>query len=390
MTKIIKYLNNDHETRYKFRHYAGIDDKTGKQRYIKRSNFITKKQAQDELDKIVYELKTGQYYKQDKRMRFKDVYIDWLEQYKATVKITTFNLTKNNIDRYILPVFASYYMDKITLGDCQRLINHIFKKCPSVINLYASYLCRIFDYARRLGIIDENIALDIIKPRQADKQEKDNVYYTREELNKFLAVAKKQDLKKYTLFRLLAYSGMRIGELLALTWQDVSFVSKTIRVNKTIVSIQGQKPFIQSPKTKASNRLINMDGETIEILKTWKNYQKTYYGTTKDNKQPLFINRNNGYLQNRVVSEWNTNIAKQAGIKHIKLHGFRHTHATLLLKAGVPIKEVQYRLGHSKIDTTLNIYAHVVNDDKSKKIGQDFANYLKTDPNPDPQLKSVR
>ena len=125
MTKIIKYLNKDHETRYKFRHYVGIDDKTGKQRYIKRSNFITKKQAQDELDKIVYELKTNQYYKQDKRMRFEDVCIDWLEQYKATVKITTFNLTKNNIDRYILPVLASYYMDKITLGDCQRLINHI-------------------------------------------------------------------------------------------------------------------------------------------------------------------------------------------------------------------------------------------------------------------------
>lgn len=389
MTKIIKYLNKDHETRYKFRHYAGIDDKTGKQRYIKRSNFITKKQAQDELDKIVYELKTGQYYKQVQRMRFKDVYIDWLEQYKATVKITTFNLTKNNIDRYILPVLASYYMDKITLGDCQRLINRIFKKCPSEVNLYASYLRRIFDYARRLGAIDKNITLDIIKPRQADKQEKDNVYYTREELNKFLAVAKQQDLKKYALFRVLAYSGMRIGELLALTWRDVSFVSKTVRVNKTMAYIEGKKPFTQSPKTKTSNRLINMDNETIEVLKAWKNYQKIYYGVAKNNKQLVFINRNKEYLQNGTVKDWNLKIAKQAGVKHIKLHGFRHTHATLLLKAGVPIKEVQYRLGHSNIDTTLNIYAHVINDDKSKKIGQDFANYLKTDPNPDLQLKSV-
>lgn len=281
-------------------------------------------------------------------------------------------------------------MDKITLGDCQRLINHIFKKCPSEINLYASYLHRIFDYARRLGVIDKNITLDIIKPRQADKLEKDNVYYTREELNKFLAVAKQQGLKKYALFRLLAYSGIRIGELLALTWQDVSFVSKTIRVNKTMVYIKGKKPFTQSPKTKTSNRLINMDNETIEVLKAWKNYQKTYYGVIKNNKQLLFINRDNGYLQNKTVKDWNLKIAKQAKIKPIKLHGFRHTHATLLLKAGVPIKEVQYRLGHSKIDTTLNIYAHVVNDDNSKKIGQDFANYLKSDPKSDPQLKIVR
>ena len=81
----------------------------------------------------------------------------------------------------------------------------------------------------------------------------------------------------------------------------------------------------------------------MKILKVWKNYQKTYYGTTKDNKQRLFINRDNGYLQNRTVKDWNLKIAKQAGIKSIKLHGFRHTHATLLLKAGVPIKEVQYR-----------------------------------------------
>lgn len=231
---------------------------------------------------------------------------------------------------------------------------------------------------------------DFIKPNCADKLEKDNVYYTREELNKFLAVAKQQGLKKYALFRLLAYSGIRIGELLALTWQDVSFVSKTIRVNKTMVYIKGKKPFTQSPKTKTSNRLINMDNETIEVLKAWKNYQKTYYGVIKNNKQLLFINRDNGYLQNKTVKDWNLKIAKQAKIKPIKLHGFRHTHATLLLKAGVPIKEVQYRLGHSKIDTTLNIYAHVVNDDNSKKIGQDFANYLKSDPKSDPQLKIVR
>ena len=104
----------------------------------------------------------------------------------------------------------------------------------------------------------------------------------------------------------------------------------------------------------------------------------------------MFTNGQNEYLHNRSVSEWNLKIAKLAGIKSIKLHGFRHTHATLLLKAGVPIKEVPYRLGHSKIDTTLNIYAHVVNDDKLKRVGQDFANYLNPDPKSGPQTKGVR
>lgn len=103
-------------------------------------------------------------------------------------------------------------------------------------------------------------------------------------------------------------------------------------------------------------------------------------------KNKLVFSSNKGNLLSRATVEyWNSKISVQVGLKRIKIHGFRHNHATLLLKSGVDIKTVQYRLGHSKIETTLNIYAHVINDNQVQQAGENFAKYLKTGPNTDPQ-----
>lgn len=380
MTKIVEYKNKDEETLYRFRLYAGVDEKTGKQRYIKRSGFHTKKQAQDELEKVKYEVKTGKYFKPNKRMRFEEVYKQWLEQYQNTVKKSTFCHTTYIIEKYLLPYIANVYVDKLTEYDCQQVINKAFKLCPSMINAFTSYIRSILDYARRLGLIKVNVASDIIKPKQKDKLEEKKKFYTRVELNKYLETAKSFGLKKYAFFKVLSFSGMRVGEVTALEWQDISFMSNTIRVNKTVARDTRGILFIQSPKTKASNRLINMDDETMEVLKELKNQS-----LNSSSHDLVFKNRKGGLICNATLRSWNKRISEKAELKRIKLHGFRHTHATLLLKSGVNIKDVQYRLGHSNIDTTLNIYAHVINDDNAKKIGKDFANYMKTDPEADPQ-----
>ena len=98
MTKIIKYQTKENDTRYKFRLYGGIDEKTGKQCYIKRMGFISEREAQDTLDKLKYEIKNGLYFNPVARMRFKEVYQEWLIQYQNTVKVSTFVYTKINIE----------------------------------------------------------------------------------------------------------------------------------------------------------------------------------------------------------------------------------------------------------------------------------------------------
>ena len=120
----------------------------------------------------------------------------------------------------------------------------------------------------------------------------------------------------------------------------------------------------------------------MSILKKWKAEQSKLIGT-QQNHQLVFSNRKNKTIADSVVRKWCIAICKASGLKPIKLHGFRHTHASLLLESGMPIKEVQARLGHSNVDTTLNIYAHVTR--KDIDTGEQFANYLNGDPKGDPE-----
>lgn len=383
MTKIVKYQNKDDETCYSFRYYAGVDKKTGKKRYIKRKGFKRLEDAKQELRKIDYEVSTGQYFHENIKMKFKEVYEEWIQQYENTVKHSTFYYAKHNIELNILPLIGDYFVDKITLRDCQTAINKIFKTNPASISHYYSYMFRILDYARRLGIIDTNPMNDVIKPKYRGKSKTNTrKFYSRDELNQFLDTAKKAPIKLYAFFRLLACSGMRIGEQLALTWNDVSFITNAISINKTTAHIEKGAQTIQSTKTKASNRVISIDKETMSILKKWKAEQSKLIGT-QQNHQLVFSNRKNKTIADSVVRKWCIAICKASGLKPIKLHGFRHTHASLLLESGMPIKEVQARLGHSNVDTTLNIYAHVTR--KDIDTGEQFANYLNGDPKGDPE-----
>ena len=379
MTKIIRYTNKDNETLYKFRFYAGIDELTGKQRYIRRQGFTSEKDAKTELLKIEYLVSTNQYYKSVKSGKFGDVLDEWLALHKETVKPSTYNIIELRANKHVKPYFKDMYVDKITLRQCQDFVNKTFKVAPVAYVYSVSIVKNTLDYALRLGMIESNPMLYVIKPKPIQQvQDKHDNYYNRDELTKFLNVAKDTNLKKYALFRLLAFSGIRIGECLALTWHDLDIKNNTIDINKTIAKTNnGIK--IQTPKTKSSIRKISLDNETIQILKAWQLEQRKQLlrlGINAMNKQQLiFSNRKNEYIYPKTIGYTINVIAKKAGIYPITTHGFRHTHATLLFDSGMDIKQVQARLGHSNVQTTLNIYTHAMKD-KQDKIGDEFAKYI--------------
>ncbi|OQQ91220.1 site-specific integrase [Ligilactobacillus salivarius] len=379
MTKIIRYTNKDNETLYRFRFYAGIDELTGKQRYIRRQGFKSEKDAKTELLKIEYLVSTNQYYKDVKSGKFGDVLDEWLALHKETVKASTWQFIELRANKHVRPYFNNMYVDKITLRQCQDFVNKTFKKAPVAYVYSLSIVKNTLDYALRLGMIENNPMLYVIKPKkQASISDNHGNFYTKDELKKFLDVAKDTSLKKYTLFRLLAFSGMRIGECLALTWHDLDFKNNTIAINKTLATTE--KGFeIQTPKTKASIRKISLDVETIQVLKMWQLEQRKQLlklGINSMNKQQLiFSNGKNSFIIVPTVRLAIKQIAKKAGIYPITTHGFRHTHATLLFASGMDIKQVQARLGHSNVQTTLNIYTHAIQD-KQDKIGDEFAKYI--------------
>ena len=380
MTKIIKYTNKDNETLYRFRFYAGLDELTGKQRYIRRQGFKSEKDAKTELLKIEYLVSTNQYYKDVKSGKFGDVLDEWLALHKETVKPSTWQFIELRANKHVKPYFKNMYVDKITLRHCQDFVNKTFKVAPVAYVYSVSIVKNTLDYALRLGMIENNPMLYVIKPKkQASISDKHDNFYNKDELKKFLDTAKNDfDLKKYTLFRLLAFSGIRIGECLALTWHDLDIKNNTIDINKTIAKTNnGIK--IQTPKTKSSNRVISLDTETMQVLKMWQLEQRKQLlklGINAMNKhQLIFSNSKNSFIIVPTVRLAIKQIAKKAGIYPITTHGFRHTHATLLFASGMDIKQVQARLGHSNVQTTLNIYTHAMKD-KQDKIGDEFARYI--------------
>lgn len=379
MTKIIKYTNKDNETLYRFRYYAGLDELTGKQRYIRRQGFTSLKDAKDELLKIEYLVSTNQYYKSVKSGKFGDVLDEWLALHKETVKASTWQFIELRANKHVRPYFKDMYVDKITLRHCQDFVNKTFKVAPVAYVYSVSIVKNTLDYALRLGMIESNPMLYVIKPKkQANISDNHGNYYNKDELKKFLDVAKNTNLKKYTLFRLLAFSGMRVGECLALTWHDLNYKNNTIAINKTLARTKnGIK--IQTPKTKSSNRVISLDTETIQVLKAWQLEQRKQLlklGINAMNKhQLIFSNGKNSFIIVPTVRLAIKQIAKKAGLYPITSHGFRHTHATLLFASGMDIKQVQARLGHSNVQTTLNIYTHAMKD-KQDKIGDEFARYI--------------
>ncbi|MET7026015.1 site-specific integrase [Ligilactobacillus salivarius] len=379
MTKIIRYTNKDNETLYKFRFYAGLDELTGKQRYIRRQGFTSEKDAKTELLKIEYLVSTNQYFKSVKSGKFGDVLDEWLSLHQTRVKPSTFYNIKVRVDKYVRPYFKDMYVDKIKLRQCQDFTNKTFKTAPKAYVYSISIVKNTLDYALRLGMIESNPMLYVIKPKkQTTISDKHDNFYNKDELKKFLNVAKDIDLKKYTLFRLLAFSGIRIGECLALTWHDLDYKNNTIAINKTLA--RTKKSFkIQIPKTKSSIRKISLDVETIQVLKMWQLEQRKQLLkigiNALDSQQLIFNSNKNSFIFNSVIAYDIKLIAKKAGIYPITTHGFRHTHATLLFASGLDIKQVQARLGHSNVQTTLNIYTHAIQD-KQDKIGDEFAKYI--------------
>ena len=370
MAKITRYQTSKGKF-YRFRVYAGIDEMTGKKKYIKRAGFKTKAEAKKALVKLQYEINAGKHFRPVEVMTFRDVYKLWLEYHRLTVKGSTLKIIESTFNSHILPAIGSYNVDSLTLATCQRAVNKWYKARPASYKNALAYASAVVDYAIKLELTQANNLKLVNKPKTKRKRSNRN-YLDPSELKEFLEISKKS-LEQYTAFRLLAYSGMRIGEMLALTWDDINFTDNTINIYKT-VSRDKNGLSIQTPKTESSKRLLNMDIETMRVLHRWKVSQASYLLKCGINAnqagQLVFSNRDNSIMETSNVRNWCDRIVKAGNLPRITLHGFRHTHATLLLSAGASIKEVQTRLGHSKVQTTLDIYTHLTKQDQKETINK--------------------
>lgn len=377
MSTIKKYTKKDGSTAYMFNAYLGVDPLTGKSKRTTRRGFRTQKEAKLALSRLELEVDTKGFVKQN-YSTFKDIYELWYSQYVNTVKPITASHTERMFRLHILPEFENIKINKLTKLMCQKAINK-WSKEYSAFYLLKSITQKMLHYAVSQDIIDINPMQYVVMPKKDKTNEtKKNQFLELSELKDFLAEAKETlNFQDYLIFRVLAFTGIRKGELYALTWEDINISYKQLTVNKTLTRI-GKEYIISTPKTKASNRTIGLDDTTVSELIIWKKQQKQellkYGFKTKSNDEQLIFHRKNNTLH----YPEHINILLSSEMKTpLSPHSFRHTHASLLFESGATIKDVQKRLGHTNVNTTMDIYTHVTKSSERKAIDKlsNYANF---------------
>lgn len=371
---IKKYTTKNGETRYLFQTYLGIDPATGKERRTTRRGFKTMKEAKQAERNLLLDVEeNGLPSNQSDGFQdptFEELAQLWLENYKTTVKPSTFENVRSKVEKMTEEHFKELKLKKITVAYCQKIVIELSKSYV-LYNHYLSVINRIFKYAVLMDVINSNPFDKVIKPKSRQTQRKGN-FLTKEELKEFLKLAQTATLSYFfPLVHLMSYTGLRQGEALALKWSDIDFENKKITVDKTAVRIK-EKQTLQTPKTKNSKRVISIDPTTLLILKSWKKDQiKIYFKNGKHFEGDgnfIFTNERAEWVHIHNFIRYFKRFIADHKLKPITPHGLRHTHASLLFSAGVEPKNISDRLGHSTVQITLDLYTHITEEQRTDTV----------------------
>ena len=206
------------------------------------------------------------------------------------------------------------------------------------------------------GLLQRNPS-DGAKPPSATRPEMNT--WNENEVSLFLESVK--DTHYYPLFYLALFSGLRRSELLALRWQDIDFIYGQVYVSRSLHQLKGGSYVFRQPKTDKSRRTVALPPSAFLVMESYRKAQEIegqMLGKPLTDADLVFSTLGQPLRPNTVTHAWSA-LAVRAGLKHIRFHDARHSHASLMLKQGIHPKIVQERLGHSTISITLDTYSHV-------------------------------
>ena len=315
-------------------------DWQGNRKKSTKRGFNTKREAEEWVRNFLMSQQA------DFNMYFEDFLKLYYEDMAARIRENTMNTKKYIIDLKILPYFGKKSINSITPADIRKWQNELMSQgySQTYLRTINNQLTAIFNYAVKYYDLKSNPCR---KAGSMGKNQADEMnFWTKEEFSDFTdAIMDKQD--SYTAFTTLFWTGMRIGELLALTPADINFEEKTILISKSYQRIK-RKDVITPPKTPKSNRIITVPDFLLADIKV---YMNSIYGLKDtDRLFPLTKSFMEHEMQRGI---------KNSGVKRIRVHDIRHSHCALLFEMGIAPLEVADRLGHERVETTLNIYAHI-------------------------------
>ena len=382
--KIEKVVKKNGSTVYRAKVYLGINSATGK----KTRSTITGR-TRSEV-KLKYQQKLSGFRANGNTLKpkssvttFEELTALWWESKMHTLKPHSIINYKSMLNKHILPIFGNYKLKSIKPAMIQIEVNQWARVHNDENDGYRYYdrlvtlMSNIFKHGVSLQILESNPCQNVIIPRKKVTEKKSVEFLDNQKLKTFLDYLDSLEDTFYnvycsTLYRLAIASGCRIGELLALEWSDVDFKDGSISITKTL----NQKGFINPPKTKSSNRIVSLDGQTMSILKRYQLKQRKEAMRLGSHETLLFSSFKGGYSNNNIEQYRLDKHLKACKLGRFTFHKFRHTHASFLLNnTNLGYKEISERLGHSKISITIDLYSHLQEDNK-KQVAEIFGQAL--------------
>lgn len=331
----------------------------GEKLRYKKKGFPTKKEAQNH--EYVFLLKKNDTSEKENILTFQELYFFYIEDMKKRIKETSIKTIQFSVNKHVLPYFSNCNIHEISTKDIRDWQNILLDKHFSerYIKKIHSQFSTILNYGIKYYNLQKNL-LTIVGTPQYKQQEtkKEMLIYSLEEFKAFSDVI--HDITFKVFFELLYWTGMRQGEALALTWNDINMNEKTISITKTLAYVQGKKKFFTPPKNKSSVRKILLDDQLLAKL----NHLKSEHLKITNYSDDFFVFGANAYLSTTTIQRKRDKYSTKANVKKIRIHDFRHSHASYLINNmkndETNILLVAKRLGHSDIQMTLNRYSHLL------------------------------
>lgn len=220
---------------------------------------------------------------------------------------------------------------------------------------HLTFISDVFNYAVRLGVVNENPCRRVTVPR-GESKEKD--IYTVEEVKRLLTLLETEKFEYRMFFTLAIFSGFRRGELLGLEWKDVDWENSVISVRRTANYTSQDGNFTDTTKTKKSQRSVRFAPEIIALLREYKEYQdenRAKIGSKWVDTDRMFTKWNGECMGMHTPYAWFRKFTERNGLRFCDIHSLRHFHASLLIDDGVDLTTVSREMRHSTISTTVNI-----------------------------------
>ncbi|MCO5482926.1 site-specific integrase [Enterococcus faecalis] len=359
----------------------GIDPISGKQRR-KRITVSTKKEAQQ------IESKYLRLYHENKLitnsdLNLKDIFEIYEEKYSKNLKPSYQQTQKRIFQNYIEPYFKNTQIKLIKKQQIYDFQQFLLTSKPKrkdtlshkTINMIIIHLQKLFNVAIKEGLTYENPCNQIDKLKV---QKKEIDFWTLDEFKTFISHIDKNKPFLKVFYQCAFFTGMRAGEMIALTWNDIDFYNQTIRINKSTKLINGNY-VTTTPKTESSNRYITINTKITAMLKKWQEIQPKLLIDNFQNidSDKLLVFQ---YSEKHPSSDYYSKQIKKIIVKNnlnlkpIRLHDFRHSHVALLIHNNEKNTTIKERLGHSSITTTIDTYGHLY-PNSQKSMSDKFDNY---------------